>query len=451
MSYIKNILYFSALVSLLCVFGCDKNKDNQDTWIHLTGYDFPINVSHFADYESTDALGNDLGKVHYGSGGDNNDWKLFEYHHGKGSSIPIGLTGLSIPDNDYPQAISSNAISGNKSYNAKSFDAHGTIYPGIPETITPDSVYLTMPFVFKTPSTEQDSTTPVIDYQVFPGLPYELPSKEVYHYDFGVLLTTASLTDHTQLIVKVPWGDWYALAFYNNQWNAATPYPMDGPADISWDDIPFSDTVSVIFSRSDPFMPPHYDYISTELTEDYHVKITLTTMSGNDVQGFNLLRSESSDINTGAVINDNLIACEQPPYELHTYTYIDENVHLNHTYYYWLEEISTNSQVYYLGPYSAHVIYTNDIPPENKVYPAYPNPCTGWVSIPFSTADSARVSIVILNQANEPVLSWQNYYYSGNHAESFNLGNFPAGLYRAFIWIKMQDKTYYSYGDVLKN
>ena len=452
MKVIKNLLSLSLFISLLVSFGCDKNKDkdNQDTWIHITGYDFPINVSHFADYTHTDDVGNVSERVHYGTGGDNNDWKLFEYQ-GKGSSAPKGITGLTIPDIDYGRNVIPNPITQIKSGNPKDFYNHGTIYPGIPETVQVDTLGFTATFTFNTPSLDVEPTTPIIQYTGFliePPMPAKVTPKVSPYCGFGVILSTASATDHAQLSVTVPSGIWGAMAFYNGQYHNVADQVV-GPASVSWEDLPFSDTVQLMFMDLTYPVPPPPDLMSFTgvCTIDHQVQLQWVTQYIQNYQGFNLYRGDNSVLAEAVKINPELIVYDSTAGSEVTYSFLDADVEIDNTYYYWLEIINANSDIEFHGPIS--VTITPDL--TNRIKPAYPNPCTGWFSVPFSITDSARVSIVILNKANDAVLSWQNYYEAGSYNSGFNMSDLPAGLYRAFIWIKMNNKSYYSYGDVLKN
>ncbi len=423
---------------LFVLIGCSNtDNDTKEGWENLSGYDFPVYAGHFADYVQTDSYGNVLGNIDYGSNDDDKDWEWFEYSS-KNSVTNNLITGISFPE--------TNNLSHNN--NIKSFDAHGFIYPGVSETIIPDSVYLNVPFVFKTPALDVCPTTPVIEYQVFPSPPVELSLKDpIYLFSFGVKLFTASQTDHSQLSVTVPAGYWYALAFYNNQWNHAIPsYPAIGPIEISWDDIPFSDTVQVVFSMADPFVPPPFFSFTAMVTNDYHVQLIWITESETNVQGYNLYRSNDVNLSSATVINDSLISSDHPPYQQHTYTFIDDTVELNHTYYYWMEKLSTDSHSSYYGP----ICVTVDPPPRNFIYPAYPNPFIDNFHLLYSILDSARVNILVINRGYEVVRSYQGNQNGGIHSQSFNMQDLPVGLYRVFYWIEMNNKSYYSYGDVLK-
>lgn len=83
----KKSLWFIVPILLALAAGCDLNifdpDDNDDPhegWLELADYDFPVYVGHFADYEQTDEQGNSLGTVSYGEGGNDKDWRLFEYY-----------------------------------------------------------------------------------------------------------------------------------------------------------------------------------------------------------------------------------------------------------------------------------------------------------------------------------------------------------------------------------
>lgn len=214
--------------------------------------------------------------------------------------------------------------------------------------------------------------------------------------------------------------------------------------------ISFSDTFQVVFSGVDPFLTPELDFFTAMVTNDYHVQLTWITQSETDVQGFNIHRSESNDFITAVVINDSLISSDHPPYQQHTYTYIDDTVELNHTYYYWRDQVLSDNQFLVWGPISVSVIYTGDDPTENKVYPAYPNPCNNNLNLQYSIVDSAQVNILVINQEFEVVRSYQGNRNSGSFSQNFEMNDLPIGLYRVFYWIEMNNKQYYSYGDVLK-
>jgi len=88
------------------------------------------------------------------------------------------------------------------------------------------------------------------------------------------------------------------------------------------------------------------------------------------------------------------------------------------------------------------------------LYPAYPNPCDGTISISFSISEPAEVLITINDSPNKII-------------NSFSLGNIPAGghkilwngtddsgemvpdcIYRAHISAIKNDVSFSSYGDV---
>ncbi len=449
----KYLSYLALLICLLIVMGCDK-RDEDKHWIHLNGFDFPVNISHFADYDNTDAEGNLLGHVNYGSGGDNNDWKVFTYH-GQDRSMPSMLTGLAMPDNQSYNSVSQSAsYSHAKSDFDRSFDAHGFIYPGVPETIIPDSICINLPFTFKTPSLEQVSTTPVIEYQVCRSIPIELPPEDpsyVYYY-FGVNLTTASLSDHTKLSIAIPAGI-CASAYYNDTWHQTYLYPAYGPSEISWDNIPFADTVKVVFSAP-PYMSPELDPFTSEITDDFQVHLTWVTESETDILGYNLLRSDSNDLQDAVMINDSLITRgDLPPWNQCTYNYFDATVEPNHNYYYWRQELTTYSQPHLYGPITATVpVYSfpTGYPYGVAVYPAYPNPGSGIFTTKFELLDSTEVNVLVVNKQHEVVLSSMTTQRFGKHTKQVNINDQPDGLYRVYYWFEKDNKKYYSYGDILK-
>lgn len=441
-------------VFFLVLLGCSKSNDD---WIELTGYDFPVYTEHFADYVSTDSVGNIIGTVNYGFGGDNKDWLVQEYSENS-KFQPALITGFYL-QRPFSRLASSlnNAYSKLKSSSDKYFNAHGFIYPGIPETIVPDSLFSNWTLVFKTPSTDEVPTTPVIEYNGF-GDPV-LPCKDgsvVYYYMFGFHLSTPDPADHTQLTVEVPSGQWYALAYYDSLWHQATPYPANTTGDITWNDIPFTETVPVIFCGGhDPLIPIEFGpWPFAQITPDYNVQFSWVTQYETNTLGYNIFRNETDDIASAVVINDSLITRGlTPPDVSYTYTFNDGNVEQNHTYYYWLQKLITASEPNYFGPVSVTVPlypFPDEFADGVGVYAAYPNPSNGLFTIKHELQDSTLVNILIFNKRFEVVHASSARQRFGKHLQQIDISDQPDGLYRVYYWFEKDNKKYYSYGDVLK-
>jgi len=441
---------------LLVLLGC--GKADKDDWTYLTGHDFPVYTHHFADYVSTDQDGNILGTVPYGSGGDNKDWLVQEYSENS-KFRPDLITGISLQNHDKQASSSFRPVYPKLMRDPyRYFDAHGFIYPGVPEPVVPDSLYFNRTLIFKTPSTDEVPSTPIIEYNGFPGSP--IPCKDdliVYFYMFGFDLSAPNPTDHTQLAVTVPSGQWYALAYYDSLWHPATPYPANAPGDIIWADIPFADTVQVVFSDGhDPLIPielPWFSFTAT-LTEDYHVRCSWVTESETNTMGYNVFRNESNDLFSAVIVNDSLITRGQtPPSIQYTYTFDDGSVEQNHTYYYWLQKLSATSDVYFCGPYSVTVPvypFPDEFTHRIGVYSAFPNPNSGIFTIKHELQDSTLVNILILNKQLEVVHVTSAHQRFGKHLQQIDISDQPNGLYRVYYWFEKDIKYYFAYGDVLK-
>jgi hypothetical protein len=407
-------------------------------------------MSHFADYIATDEQGNPLENVQYGLNGDNNDWKLVEYT-GNSKSSPSFLTAPCFPltDNTNPLIIP-NLNKNNWLKQTSSDTKDGTIEPGVPEVIDLDNYGFTEPFIINTPSLAEVPETPVINYVVAPGynLPVELSTKtDVYRCEFELILTTANPTDHSQLSITIPPHTIYALAYYNGDWHQPTLYPAIGPATITWDDIPFSETVPIIFSRGDPCQPPECQTFWAQLTPDNKVRFTLISYNIDYIAGFNLFVSNDNNIQNSVQINPNLITEGTTDDSQTTYTYEYTPSVNSATLYFWLQVQYDNSEVAYYGPVS---VIVDMAPPLDNVSPAYPNCNDGIFTLHSYFNCDLKVNLLVVNEQHQVVRSYAWDWQRGTHQVLIDIRDEADGLYRVYYWIESRGKKYYAYGDVLK-
>jgi len=97
------------------------------------------------------------------------------------------------------------------------------------------------------------------------------------------------------------------------------------------------------------------------------------TASELDNLGFNILRSETSDINEAQVLNPSLIPSVVGGQPIGAYyEWLDENIDAGINYWYWLQDLDFNGNVIDHGPVEASLASGNSIPtipPLNTVQP----------------------------------------------------------------------------------
>ena len=97
------------------------------------------------------------------------------------------------------------------------------------------------------------------------------------------------------------------------------------------------------------------------------------TASELDNLGFNILRSESDDINEAEIINPLLIQSLVGGQPIGAYyEWLDDNVEANSDYFYWLQDIDFNGNIVAHGPVEASVTGGNAIPTVPAVNTALP-------------------------------------------------------------------------------
>ncbi len=453
----KYVYYVAIAILFLIVTSCNK-ADKRVNWVHLDGYQFPVNMSHFADYVNTDEPGNVLGHVKYGANGDDNDWKLIEYT-GEISDSKGFITGINLPESTIGDITPlSTGIKGIIRTDSKVEVWDGFIYPGEPVSVDPDTLGPLGAFVISTPSLEEVTTTPVLQYCLFPGstFPVELKAKNsVYASNFGITLKAPLQTDHTRLSVQVPEGVWYALAYYNGTWNEPTEFPVSNSSALIWNDIPFTEYVDIIFNKDvDPFLPPYMFSFTGEWISNFKVMLRWADYPDELLTGYNILRSNNNNLADAEMINPSPVTIGEAQDEGILYTFIDENVESDQCYY-WLQKTRQDSEPSYYGPVFVTV---NQVGPPNwnSITPAYPNPSDGLFVLrytlrnSYTPQDSAEVNILIINEQYQVVRNYEYHKNPGSYHVLVDISDMPEGLYRVYYWIKTEGKNYYSYGDVLK-
>ncbi len=141
-------------------------------------------------------------------------------------------------------------------------------------------------------------------------------------------------------------------------------------------------------------------FTAVSSTSQLLVNLQWTTESETNNLGFNILRTDGSNISDGMYVNSSIIPGTNTS-TLHTYTFSDPSVEAPHTYYYWLENIDFGGISSFTGPVmiQVHEQDNPNIPPVipmfTKLNPAYPNPFNPETNISFTLKTPCFVNIAI--------------------------------------------------------
>ncbi len=191
------------------------------------------------------------------------------------------------------------------------------------------------------------------------------------------------------LTVNVPDGIWY-VGVYDGTWQWSVPNPFNGAGIYTFVGINYgakADAI-VLLTPVDPTLPVELSSFTAILTAEYFVNLTWVTESESGVLGFNVYRSNDTEIDNAVRVNVSTIGAVNTS-EQHTYSVTDNEVETNTTYYYWLENVDINGMSNMYGPKSILVTgsSTPDLPTETMLNNAYPNP--------FYAGTSANIKVSI--------------------------------------------------------
>lgn len=183
-------------------------------------------------------------------------------------------------------------------------------------------------------------------------------------------------------------------------------------------DARFDGEIVVVFPQNESdTLPVELSSFTAVLTADMFVNIAWVSESETNHSGYNLLRSETSDLDTAIYVNSALISNGTPNGSQMSYLFTDKEVDYNSVYYYWLEIVALNGNIEYAGPITATIGQPGTDPevPEiqmaTKLLNAYPNPFNPQTNIRYSIKDAGLVQFEIFNLKGQKIRS-----YSNNHA-----------------------------------
>ncbi|MBI9032488.1 T9SS type A sorting domain-containing protein [bacterium] len=174
------------------------------------------------------------------------------------------------------------------------------------------------------------------------------------------------------------------------------------------------------FTYHDQTLPVTLSSFTATVTSQELVNLQWTTESESNIFGFNVYRSEQSDLASAIRVNARIIEGTNTSLQ-QTYSYSDSEFETNSTYYYWLESSEMNNDNCFFGPVSVFTGSNNeDVIPTIEGYTgiesAYPNPFSPNTEISYKLRENANVKMGIYNLKGQLIKSLvNNTKAGGNH------------------------------------
>lgn len=164
----------------------------------------------------------------------------------------------------------------------------------------------------------------------------------------------------------------------------------------------------LIQNLEDPTLPVVLSSFSGTFNSGF-VGLQWTTQSETELSGYNILRSETSNLATASRVNLDIIPSTNTS-NVHQYSYHDQEIEPNLTYYYWLEAVNMNGSFEHYGP----VTVSTDNPGDNdtpeitdltKMEPSYPNPFISATTLKFRLKTDMKAKLEIYNLKGQRIRS----------------------------------------------
>jgi hypothetical protein len=138
------------------------------------------------------------------------------------------------------------------------------------------------------------------------------------------------------------------------------------------------------------------------------VNLNWNTASETDMNGYKVMRSTDSSIETASIISSMIPATNEA--ENHRYNFQDSNVQVGSTYYYWVEEYGLGHNQTH-GPASVYITPEVVVPYDQmtRLESAYPNPFNPTVNVKFSVKQGDKATIVVYNMLGQVVKNFGSF------------------------------------------
>lgn len=183
-------------------------------------------------------------------------------------------------------------------------------------------------------------------------------------------------------------------------------------------------------------LPVTMSSFSATATSQTLVRLQWTTESESNILGFNVYRSDDTDVSHAVKLNAGYVEAINSSLQ-HSYSYSDSEFESGFTYYYWVESAEMNSNSSFYGPVSVFTGSEGEVVPptvegNTRIVKVFPNPFSPDTEIAYKLRDTANVTIGIYNLKGQLIRSlvnsteasgdhqicWDGKDNNGNHCSS---------------------------------
>ncbi|OQY40118.1 MAG: hypothetical protein B6226_00605 [Candidatus Cloacimonetes bacterium 4572_65] len=203
-----------------------------------------------------------------------------------------------------------------------------------------------------------------------------------------------------------------------------------------------SDVSDSNFTIEDITLPVEFSGFTASQTSSDFVSLSWFTHSESSLIGYNIYRSDNSNLSNGLRINSTIISATNSTIG-GTYSLADREVELNNSYYYWVEVVEISGDVNYHGPTEISLVgeAVEEAPALTTLYSAYPNPFNPTTTIKFSVKESDNASLVIANIKGQIIKSYPTFN-TGEHTIIWNgKDNKGNSVSSGFYFYKLKSET----------
>ncbi|HQB98406.1 MAG TPA: choice-of-anchor J domain-containing protein, partial [Candidatus Cloacimonadota bacterium] len=209
------------------------------------------------------------------------------------------------------------------------------------------------------------------------------------------------------ILTSAPWGAYYQ----GGTWTAVEA--EEGR--VRFDVEPSKNlNLPILLGDQDVTLPVTLSSFTAVLTAKFDVKIAWVAESETNHAGYNILRSETDELDSAIRINreilqEGIVNGSQIKYE-----YLDGEVYWNSSYHYWLESVSLDGDLEYFGPVMVTINAEGDnegipeIPLQTALFSAFPNPFNPSTNLRYAMSEPGDVRIDVFNARGQLLKSFRN-------------------------------------------
>lgn len=242
--------------------------------------------------------------------------------------------------------------------------------------------------------------------------------------------------------IPVGAGTWWGYIYYTGAWHNADVFPVDGPGNVVFSNVPFSggkENLPIILDYEEEPLPVELSTFAATLDAQNFVNVQWTTQTETGLSGFYIYRGLSEDASQAALITSMIEPTNTSGQ--HQYSHIDNTLQNDGVYYYWLQIAELDGSSVFHGPITVNYTQQTDQPQAPAITPVtgiksiYPNPITPYTVISYQVLKGADVKFQVFNARGQLVNSFTEGYkpegswktlWNGNDANGVAC---PSGIY----------------------